>query len=731
MKKTKLIFSLIVFLGACFYAQAQFSGIGNGTVANPYQITNATQLSEMRNYLGTAGVDKHFQLMNDIDLSGSIPEASQGWEPIGNNPDESDAFTGFFHGSNFTIKNLWINRTASNFIGLFGYVKNGGIDHLSIELDVTKGINGGENVGIFAGVIDGGAITDCQAKGKITATGYIGGLVGSVRENVTVENNTATVTIISSDGYVGGLIGQTTSPITNCTSFGALNTSGDNIGGLVGYADATITDSSSSVNVTHTGNIYTGNFMGGLVGVAKFTVTNCHTNGTVTGTNGVGGLIGDSYAPTIDSNAKGNVIGNAYVGGLAGNSDTVINSYATGNVFANKDLVGGLAGQSYGAIEKSYATGAVSGAKSVGGLIGIAYMAVSHSFASGNVTGTNPDIAPEGGLIDIGGLIGHTFNATTNCYATGNVSAQLNSMYIGGLIGFSTGDVTNCYASGSIEGEAYGVVGGLIGGAWANITNSAAVNPTIITSLSGNLTKVNRLVGFTEFDAVIAGSYALESMRINGIGGTVGTEDNYQGLNKTVLQLQTGANYDNDLVWDFTTIWTIREGQGYPFFKTTSHLRSIISSSVNNEAQGSISPIGDISVEDGNSKSYTITPQDGYEIESVLVDNVNIGTGDTYNFSNIIANHSIKANFRIINLGTDDQNLVDLKAYPNPVKDVLNISYSQDISSIEIFNLVGQQVITKALNNKEGQIDMSNLASGTYFVKVTSDSKTKTIKILK
>lgn len=720
-----------MFLGACFYAQAQFSGIGNGTVASPYQITNATQLSEMRNYLGDAGIDKHFQLMNDIDLAGSIPTVSQGWEPIGNNPDESEAFTGFLHGSNFSIKNLWINRTASNFIGLFGYIKNGGIDHLTIELDAIKGINGGENVGIFAGAIDGGTITDCQAKGKITATAYIGGLVGFIKENVTVENNTTTIAIISSGGYVGGLVGQTTSPITNCISNGTLNTSGDNIGGLVGYADATISDSSSSATVTHTGDIFTGNFMGGLIGVAKFTVSNCHTNGTVTGTNGVGGLVGDSYAPTIDSNAKGNVNGNAYVGGLAGNSDAVINCYATGNVFANKDLAGGLAGQSYGAVEKSYATGAVSGAKSVGGLVGIAYMAISHSFASGNVTGTNPDIAPEGGLIDIGGLVGNTFNATTNCYATGNVSAQLNSMYIGGLIGFSTGDVTNCYASGTIEGEAYGMVGGLIGDAWANVTNSAAINPSITTSTSGNLAKVNRLVGFTEFDAIIAGSYALESMRINGIGGTVGTEDNYQGLNKTVLQLQTGANYDNDLAWDFTTIWTIREGQGYPFFKTTSHLRSIISSSVNDETQGNISPFGDISVEDGNSKSYTITPETGYEIESVLVDNVNIGTDATYNFSNIIANHSIKANFRLIDLGTDDQNLVGLKAYPNPVKDVLNISYNQDISSVEVLNLMGQNVITKTINNKETQIDMSNLASGTYFVKVTSDSKTKTIKILK
>ncbi|MNX72469.1 The GLUG motif protein [compost metagenome] len=574
-------------------------------------------------------------------------------------------------------------------------------------------------------------ITDCIAKGKITATAYIGGLVGFIKENVDVANNTTVVTIISSEGYVGGLAGQVSSPITNCISSGTLNTSGDNIGGLVGYANATITGSSSSANVTHTGNIFTGNFMGGLTGVAKFTITNCHASGTVTGSNGIGGLVGDSYAPTIDSHASGNVNGNAYVGGLAGNSDAVINSYASGNVAAYQDMAGGLAGQSYGAIERSYAKGAVSGAKSVGGLVGISYMAVSHSFASGNITGTNPDITPEGGLIDIGGLIGNTFNMTTNCYATGNISAQSNSMYIGGLIGFSGGEVAHCYASGTIEGEAYGMVGGLIGDAWANVTNSVAANPSITTSASGNPNTVKRLVGLTEFDAEIAGSYALQSMRINGIGGFAGTPEDNQGLNKTTMQLQTGLNYESNMAWDFTTVWTIREGQGYPFFEYVSHLTSIISSSVNNETQGIISPIGDISVEDGSSRSYTITPAEGYEIESVLVDNVNIGTGAAYNFSNIIANHSIVANFRLIVLDIDDRNLVGLKAYPNPVNDVLNISYSQDISNIEIYGLLGQLIIAETVNDKQVQVDMSNLRSGAYFVKVTSDSKTKTVKIIK
>ncbi|MBY0486495.1 MAG: T9SS type A sorting domain-containing protein [Flavobacteriaceae bacterium] len=69
--------------------------------------------------------------------------------------------------------------------------------------------------------------------------------------------------------------------------------------------------------------------------------------------------------------------------------------------------------------------------------------------------------------------------------------------------------------------------------------------------------------------------------------------------------------------------------------------------------------------------------------------------------------------------------------YPNPVKDVLNLSYSQSITKVQIINLLGQEVILKSVNATESQIDMSRLPSGTYLVKVTSDNQIKTIKVIK
>ena len=82
-------------------------------------------------------------------------------------------------------------------------------------------------------------------------------------------------------------------------------------------------------------------------------------------------------------------------------------------------------------------------------------------------------------------------------------------------------------------------------------------------------------------------------------------------------------------------------------------------------------------------------------------------------------------------LGNNGNAFKNFKTYPNPVKDVLNISYTENISEVTVFNLLGQNILTKSLITTEGQLDLSGLPSGSYLVKVTSGSGTKTIKVLK
>lgn len=61
----------------------------------------------------------------------------------------------------------------------------------------------------------------------------------------------------------------------------------------------------------------------------------------------------------------------------------------------------------------------------------------------------------------------------------------------------------------------------------------------------------------------------------------------------------------------------------------------------------------------------------------------------------------------------------------------MNLSYSQAITNVEVYNLLGQKMSANTIGTNQGQVDMSNLASGTYIVKVTSDNQVKSIKVIK
>lgn len=82
-----------------------------------------------------------------------------------------------------------------------------------------------------------------------------------------------------------------------------------------------------------------------------------------------------------------------------------------------------------------------------------------------------------------------------------------------------------------------------------------------------------------------------------------------------------------------------------------------------------------------------------------------------------------------LSIGDYEKDIV--KAYPNPVKDILTLSNTKNITNIGVYNLLGQQVITKEVSANESQIDMSGLSAGTYMVKVTADNQLKTIKVIK
>ncbi len=62
---------------------------------------------------------------------------------------------------------------------------------------------------------------------------------------------------------------------------------------------------------------------------------------------------------------------------------------------------------------------------------------------------------------------------------------------------------------------------------------------------------------------------------------------------------------------------------------------------------GSITPIGTTTLNQGSTQSYTFTPNAGYLVDSVIVDGNKVDSIQGYTFSNISANHSIRVTFKV------------------------------------------------------------------------------------
>ena len=82
-------------------------------------------------------------------------------------------------------------------------------------------------------------------------------------------------------------------------------------------------------------------------------------------------------------------------------------------------------------------------------------------------------------------------------------------------------------------------------------------------------------------------------------------------------------------------------------------------------------------------------------------------------------------------LGIQNQNFENLKLYPNPVADFLNITNDVEISEVNVINLLGQKVIGLKPNALSSSIDVSNLSPSAYVVEVISAGNKGTFKVIK
>ena len=90
--------------------------------------------------------------------------------------------------------------------------------------------------------------------------------------------------------------------------------------------------------------------------------------------------------------------------------------------------------------------------------------------------------------------------------------------------------------------------------------------------------------------------------------------------------------------------------------------------------------------------------------------------------------------YKLINssvASVDDLVELGFNYYPNPSQNILNLSAKENIRMVNIYNILGQEVLSEKPTRTVAQIDLSDLSMGAYFVKVLVDDKRGSFKIIK
>ena len=292
------------------------------------------------------------------------------------------------------------------------------------------------------------------------------------------------------------------------------NSTRDNTGLFSCFANGTIKD--LSVETANGKQVKGGANTGILIGkLINGTIVNCKVVGRVADGTPVGGMVG-----VLDGGSINKCL-----------SDVTINTTETSS------YVGGLVGETTsGMIDQCVTAGALK------------------------ATGTESYV---------GGIIGKNNATVINSYSTANVTSSYNAA---GAVAYNYGVVEMCYATGNLYSNNYAA--GIIGyndGSNAIIRNCVAMNKKIEVRYESQQVQQGggygqRIIGGikNEAPAPELDNYALKTMQvsINDVPQKV-YDDIMNGVAKSDLELKTKSTFQ-EIGWDFITVWSIAETNGYP-----------------------------------------------------------------------------------------------------------------------------------------------------------------------
>jgi hypothetical protein len=178
-----------------------------------------------------------------------------------------------------------------------------------------------------------------------------------------------------------------------------------------------------------------------------------------------------------------------------------------------------------------------------------------------------------------------------------------------------------------------------------SLANTAAVSPIFSSQDETPLTLESTVVTLA-WDACANADWYRVEVNTNSAWdegcrvfyGNIGSEPS-----KVMDQLESGVVY-------YWRVWAGNDaGESDPAVGPSFTLQTVSTShtiSASAGANGAISPEGDTTVAQGSAQTYTITPDDGYEVSDVLVDGVSVGNVTSHTFEDVQADHTISVSFK-------------------------------------------------------------------------------------
>ena len=280
------------------------------------------------------------------------------------------------------------------------------------------------------------------------------------------------------------------------------------------------------------------------------------------------------------------------------------------------------------------------------------------------------------------------------------------------------------------------------------------VNSTFKTTVSGTTAIVNGLTPVTTYSFYVVAKDAAgnSSNQSNAIDGTT-TIISSSCANESFENIPAAASSYGTQTWigDSGLNWTATDARTDQTLNTKAILvrNGSLTASTSADGIGSLTVTTQQKFTSGNSGTFSLRVNGnivgtipfgapGGLATTTTISNINIAGDVTISItdnSNLTASRvafdDLSWTCYSGGLGLETLSQKDFKIYPNPSNGDFNIIFddANETHSIEIFSLLGQKVFEK--NNTQGSsISVNNLQKGTYLIKVTKDSKSRTEKII-